>query len=121
MNFAVTGAVALVIALVLKQPFVTPQVLTVPYLATLLFAIVGITLITFTVFQWIVKHIKITTASVKDYIQLVVGIGLGVLLLHESFTFSYLLGTALVVTGVFIATGDRVTAKLLHALEKRGW
>ena len=121
MNFAVTGAVALVIALVLKQPFVTPQVLTVPYLATLLFAIVGITLITFTVFQWIVKHIKITTASVKDYIKLVVGIGLGVLLLHESFTFSYLLGTALVVTGVFIATGDRVTAKLLHALEKRGW
>ncbi len=111
-NFAVTGLVSLVAALVLRQPFITTGALTPPYILMMLYGIVGMTLVTFSLFQWAIKHIPVTTASLKDYIQLVTGAGLGIFLLHEPFTPSYLLGSVLVVLGVFIATGEKISKKL---------
>lgn len=115
-NFTVTGIVSGLLAIMSKNQFVTPRILNVHYLSLLLFAIVGLTLITFSLFQFAVKHVPATTASLKDYIQLIVGIGLSIALLHEPLTPVYLIGTSVVVIGVFIATGQRISKRIAALL-----
>lgn len=115
-NFLTTGAFAGLLALIFKDPFVTPATLHLSYISLLLFAIIGLTFVTFSLFQWAVKHLSATTASLKDYIQLVIGIILSVITLHESFGGIYIVGTLLVVVGVFIATGSRLQAVLKNLL-----
>lgn len=64
----------------------------------------GATVVTFFLYQWIIKATNAFVASLNLYLQpLVTGIA-GVLILKEKITFIFLLGAVLIVLGVFLAT-----------------
>jgi drug/metabolite transporter (DMT)-like permease len=112
MNFFVTLAVSFGMALLTRQSFYSPVLLQPNYIATLMFAAVGVTVVTFSLFQWAIQHLPATTASLKDYVQLIAGVGLNTLLFGERLSLEFVFGGALVMIGVLIATGQRVTKKL---------
>lgn len=108
-----TVAMAASIASLYTNQSIFSSALTHPsYLGTLLYAAIGITIITFFLFQWGVSHISASTASLKEYLQLIVGVGLNAIILKEQLTHAYLIGSILVGVGVFIATGQRLSKKL---------
>lgn len=104
----------------LRLPLISSSLLVPSYLLVLLYAAVGITIITFFLFQWAVAHVSASTASLKEYIQPVFGIGFNAALLGEQITTSYLLGSILVFAGVALATGKRLTKKLISVLYAQG-
>lgn len=111
-NLFVTSSTALVLSLLTQKTLLIPALFTAQYLAILLFASLMITVITFFLYQWAIKYLPATTASLKEYLQLVVGIGFNTILLGETLTIGFAAGSALVVIGVFIATGQRVSQKI---------
>ncbi len=113
MNLFVTTGAACIIALISHKPLVVPLLFTARYLSILLFASLMLTVTTFFLFQWAIKHLPATTATLKEYLQLMIGIGFNTLLLGESLTIGFLAGALLVVLGVFIATGQKVSRKLV--------
>lgn len=117
--FTVTIA-ATFAAFVSGQTLISPALLVPAYLGVLLYAAIGITIVTFFLFQWGVRHVSASTASLKEYIQLVVGVGINALVLGERLTFTYLLGSILIIVGVLFATGNRLTKKMASALFTQG-
>ncbi len=107
-------------ALVTHQSFLVPAFRTPTYLGTMIYAAIGITVITFFLFQWAIQHVSASTASLKEYLQLVVGVGINGVVLGEAFTVNYILGSALVVIGVIIATSGQITKKLSAILFSQG-
>lgn len=64
----------------------------------------GATVVTFFLYQWLIKATNAFVASLNLYLQpLVTGIA-GVFILKEKITFIFLLGAILIVLGVFLAT-----------------
>lgn len=117
--FAVTIASAY--AALLSHQTLFPAALTShTYIGTLFYASIGITIITFFLFQWGVQHVSAATASLKEYIQLIVAIGLNAAILGEQFTGAYVIGSVLVVAGVMLATGKRVSRKFACILFAQG-
>lgn len=99
-------------ALISQKTLITAAVLVPSYIGMLIYAAIGITVITIFLFQWGVQHVSASTASLKEYIQLVIGIGLNALLLGEKLTSAYLIGGILVTLGVVIATSHQVTKRV---------
>lgn len=120
MNFFVTTATSGLFALLSHQSFVLPALNKPYYAGTLAYASFGITIVTFFLFQWAVQHLSAATVSLKEYLQLIVAIGLNALILNEQLTVSYFVGATLVVIGVFVATGKRVSRKLASVLFSQG-
>lgn len=117
--FTVTIA-ATAAALLAGQTLLSPA-LTIPsYTGVLLYAAVGITIITFFLFQWGVQHVSASTASLKEYIQLVIAVAINAVILGERLTLTYLLGAALIIVGVVFATSSRITKKMAAVLFKEG-
>lgn len=117
--FTVTVA-ATAAALLAGQTLLSPA-LTIPsYTGVLLYAAVGITIITFFLFQWGVQHVSASTASLKEYIQLVIAVAINAVILGERLTLTYLLGAALIIVGVVFATSSRITKKMAAVLFKEG-
>ncbi len=116
MNIGVVTICTGIAALFFRQPLITPALLQSSYVLLLLFAAIAITLVTFFLFQWGVQHVSAATASLKEYIQLVFGVGINTFVLHEQLTGSYIVGSILVALGVFIATSEHLTRKTAAAL-----
>lgn len=108
-NIFTTTIAALAATLVTHQSLYIQALRTPRYLGVLLFAAIGITLLTFFLFQWGVQYVSAATASLKEYIQLVIGVGINAIVLGEKLTIGYFIGGTLVVIGVLIATRNRLT------------
>lgn len=110
--FVVTGA-ATAVAFIMGQSLFSPSVFVPSYISTLIYASLGMTVITFFLFQWGVQHVSATTASLKEYLQLVIGVGINAVILGERFTGPYFAGSLLVALGVFIATRRRAPRNVI--------
>lgn len=74
----------------------------------LLFLHLGIlvTVVTYLLYQWAVKHTSATTASLQNYLGPIFSILVNVAVLQETVTPAFLVGTAFVLAGVVIASGS---------------
>lgn len=107
-NFLTLGFVSLTVALATKQSFFTEALYDPSYVLLLLYATIPVTVVTFGLFQWAIKHVSATTASLKDYIQLIVGVGLSLVVLRETVNTPFIIGSAIVIIGVGISTGKAI-------------
>ena len=117
--FTVTVA-ATAAALLAGQTLISPALSVPSYIGVLLYAAIGITIVTFFLFQWGVQHVSASTASLKEYAQLVVGVAINAVVLGERLTLTYLIGSALIIVGVLFATGSRITKKMASVLFNDG-
>ncbi len=116
MNFFACAVSSALAALITRQSFYVPPFATPSYLGTMLFAAIILTVVTYFLFQWGVQHVSASTASLKEYVQLVIGIGINAAILGEHFTLAYFIGSLFIVVGVLIATGQHVSRKLAGLL-----
>ena len=65
-----------------------------------------VTVVTYLLYQWAVKHTSATTASLQNYLGPVFSILVNVTVLGETITPAFLIGTAFVLAGVIIASGS---------------
>lgn len=107
-NFITLAFVSLVLALATGQSFFSDALYDPSYVLLLLYATIPVTVVTFGLFQWVIKHISATTASLKDYVQLTIGFGLSMFILGESVNLPFIVGSAIVIIGVAIATGKTI-------------
>lgn len=108
------------IAALLTERTITPPIENISqYIWLIAYAAIGITVITFFLFQWGVQHVPATTAALKDYIQLIIGVGLNSFLLGEHLTTTYIIGSIFVGLGVFIATGRHWSKKIATLVSSR--
>lgn len=98
--------------LISGQQFFFPALVTPSYIGLLIFAALGITVVTFFLFQWAVQHVSASTASLKEYLQLMIGLMINAVVLGERLTLMDGIGSILIVSGVVIATGESMTRKL---------
>lgn len=118
MNFFTTCIVALLFGLATRQQFFPPSMFTLQYLTMLFYAGIFITLITYGLFQWAIQYLSATTASLKNYLEPVVGVSLNSLLLGEQITAGFILGSILVITGVTITTSNKLIYQINRGLKK---
>ena len=76
-----------------------------------------VTVITYTLFQWAMQHVSSTNASLTNYLQPIFAFYFAWIFLSEHITFIFLIGSILVLLGVFLVTGEKMTA---HARALRG-
>lgn len=119
MIFIVT-ILSIIASILTGQTVISPALFIPSYIGVLLFASVGITITTFFLFQWGVQHVSASTASLKEYIQLIVGVGINAMVLGERLSLTYLLGSALIVLGVIVATKQHLTRKMAASLFSQG-
>ncbi|MEK7543596.1 MAG: DMT family transporter [Patescibacteria group bacterium] len=117
-NFFTNCAVTLVIALATRQQFLPPEALTFRFLLILIYTGVLLTFVTYGLFQWAIQHISATTASLKNYLEPVLGVGFNSLLLGETITGGFLAGSILVIIGVIITTGTKLMEQGKKLLQK---
>lgn len=119
MNLFVTTCMAFFVALFTQKHLFVPALVTMPHLPVLAFASVMLTVTTFFLFQWAIQHLPATTASLKEYLQLVFAIGFNTIILKEQLTPEFLIGSGFVLFGVFVATGQHMSRKLITLLFTR--
>lgn len=71
-------------------------------LATLYLSFFG-TLITFTLYYWLMKKINLVLLSLSAFITPIIAIVVGIIFLDEKFTFFFLFGSAVSLVGILIA------------------
>lgn len=74
-----------------------------------------VTVITYLLYQWSIKHTSTATAALTNYIQPIFSVFLGILILGEPFTIGFFVGSAIVFSGLFIYT-SYLTIPLLKRL-----
>ncbi|MBI5619474.1 DMT family transporter [Candidatus Gottesmanbacteria bacterium] len=88
-----------------------------PYLAALqkpsIFLLVAhlgifVSVATFTLYQWAIKHTSATTASLSTYIGPIFGVGVNVIALGEKITPAFVAGAVIVFTGLWIIHGKNL-------------
>lgn len=118
LNFFTVCIATLGIGLITQQQFFPPEAFTLRFLLLLIYTGVFVTFVTYGLFQWAIQHISATTASLKNYLEPVLGIYLNTLLLKETITGGFIVGTILVITGVVIATGTKLVEQVKKLLRK---
>lgn len=108
--------ISIITVMVNRQNFISPALFSPSYLPLLIYIAVVLTIGTFFLFQWGVSHVSASTASLKEYIQLVCAVALNTAILHEQLTGAYIIGALFISIGVFIATGERISTKLKSLL-----
>lgn len=116
LNFLTLAVVSLILALITHQSFITPAFSNLTYLLTLIYSTIPVTVVTFVLFQWVMKHVSATTATLKDYVQLIVGVGVSMVVLGEKVNLSFILGSIIVVLGIGITTGRAVYSKVMEKI-----
>lgn len=119
-NIFTVTIVATFASFITGQTLISPALLIPSYAGVLLYAAIGITIVTFFLFQWGVQHVSATTASLKEYVQLVVGVGINAIVLGERLSPTYIFGSILIVLGVLFATGKHLTKKSAQTLFDQG-
>lgn len=109
--FTSTVVFGLFAHLVFPMDYLAPLLLKNNFLLVLHLALL-VTVATYLLFQWAIKHSSATTASLNNYLQPVFSVTLGVIILGEPLTTGFLIGSALVIAGVFITSGAQLIAEL---------
>jgi len=78
-----------------------------------------VTVVTYGLFQWAIQHLSSTTASLTNYLQPIFAFYFAWIFLGERITIAFLLGSLLVLVGVFIATSEQATEYVRIIREKR--
>lgn len=117
-NFFTVCIVTLGIGLITQQQFFPPEARTPRFLLLLIYTGVFVTFVTYGLFQWAIQHISATTASLKNYLEPVVGVYLNTLYLGEAITGGFLMGSVLVIVGIVIATGTKLAEQGKKLLQK---
>lgn len=99
--------VATIVTSSLRIPTLTPTIL-----GLFLYLVIGVTIITYVLHQWAIKHTNATTASLTNYLQPVFGVVVNWIFLGEKLTPGFIVGALLVFAGVFVATGNNVIARI---------
>lgn len=111
-SILVSAAIFLLFTLFLPhRNFVAPLLQIQPLLLLIHLSLL-VTVATLLLYQWAIKHSSATTASLTSYLQPVFGITLAIVILGEKITIGFVIGSLLVVLGVFLATGARLSQKL---------
>lgn len=118
LNFFTVCIATLGIGLITQQQFFPPEAFTLRFLLLLIYTGVFVTFVTYGLFQWAIQHISATTASLKNYLEPVLGIYLNTLLLGETITGGFIVGSILVITGVVIATGTKLVEQVKKITSK---
>ncbi len=86
----------------------------------LLFLYLGffVTVVTYTLHVWAIKHSSATTASLTNYLQPVFAFYFAWIFLGETLTINFLLGSLLVLLGVFLVTGTRLVQEYKKILQR---
>jgi len=101
-----TTTVCFVISLFTFKPSYIPALLQPSTILLVLHLSVVVTVITYLLYQWAIKHSSATTASLQNYIGPVFSILVNVAVLKEIITPAFLIGAALVLAGVIITSGS---------------
>ena len=80
-------------------------------IAAVLYLVVGGSWIGYTSYIWLLRHVPTSKVSTYAYVNPVVAVFLGWLVLHEAIDRYILLGSAIIVASVIIVTSAKVTAK----------
>lgn len=101
----IVSCIVLGVATVATASFSFP-VLTPIIIGLFLYLTIGVTIVTYVLHQWAIKHTTATTASLTNYLQPVFGVVVNWILLGEKLTPGFIAGALLVFGGVFVATGN---------------
>lgn len=82
----------------------------------LLYLGIFLTVLTYSLFLWAIKHSSSTTSSLTHYLQPIFAFYFAYIFLGETITSNFLLGSLLVLLGVFLATGTRLMQELRKIL-----
>lgn len=118
-NFATCTIMALIASLATGQSLALPALISPSYGVLFAYSVVGVTIITFFLFQWALQHVSATTASLKDYVQLIIGVSVNAIVLGEQLTPAFIFGSILILTGVLMATSQHFSKKILSLWESR--
>jgi len=103
----VMGGTALLFCLVTKKALWRPEYFSPSNLFWIIYSAIFITIITFLLYQWLIKITSATTASLKHYLEAALAVILNVIFLKEKITIWFLVGSALVFTGIYFATSKK--------------
>lgn len=70
-----------------------------------------VTVATYLLYQWAIKHSSATTASLNQFLQPVIALLFNIAFLGERLTVGFVLGSLIVMAGVGIATGRRLGSR----------
>ena len=104
------AGVANLVFAVLNRDF-TRVVWTTRGLGAVLYLVVGGSWIGYTSYIWLLRHVPSSKVSTYAYVNPVVAVFLGWLVLHEAIDRYILIGSAIVVASVILVTSAKVTAK----------
>jgi drug/metabolite transporter (DMT)-like permease len=116
-NFVTCMICALIASLITGQQLFIPAFVVPAYLSLFLFTAIAVTVVTFFLYQWALQHVPASTASLKEYAQLLCAVLINAAVLGERFTPLFWVGGSLIVMGVVIATSNR-TSKLFNGLRR---
>lgn len=100
--FFTATAVFFVVSLFTFQPRYLPILAQPSTLLLVLHLGIFVTVVTYLLYQWAIKHSSATTASLQNYIGPIFSILVNVAILKETITPAFVAGTALVLIGVVI-------------------
>jgi drug/metabolite transporter (DMT)-like permease len=105
MPMAIATAVMTVMALVFERN--TPLHLTRETVGSLLYLAIFGSATTFTLYYWLLGHVRASRVALIAYATPVIAVATGVLVLHEPLTARFLIGGLLVIAGVAFAAKSR--------------
>jgi drug/metabolite transporter (DMT)-like permease len=111
-NLVTVAVVTTVIALSSGSTVFVSSLSQNTYILLIVYAAVAITVITFFLFQWGVQYVSASTASLKEYLQLIVGVAFNALILGEKLTVHYFIGSICIIAGIFLATNQTFMKKI---------
>lgn len=112
-SFYVATVVFLLLAVLLKQWQSDTRIFTLQSTSLVLYTGILMTVVTYLLYQWAIKHTSASTASLTSYIQPVSATLLAIIILGEQFTIGYFIGSILVFAGLAFATSTQIREKLI--------
>jgi drug/metabolite transporter (DMT)-like permease len=95
-----------------------PIVWTAPAILSLLYLSLVASVLAFVAYYWLLQRIDPVYLALTSFINPIVALLLGALILGESLRLSILAGAALVMAGLLVANGRSLAAKFLRARER---
>ena len=117
MTLFITAVIFVLLTMFITPFRFTPTIAKPTNLLLLLHLALFVTVATYLLYQWAIKHSSSTTASFTVYLQPVFSFALAIIFLREPFTVGYTVGSALVFIGVALFTGTKAFASLKELLK----
>lgn len=119
MSLFISALSFIVLYLIMPHKAIFPSIfLASNFLMAIYFAIF-VTVVTYILHQWAIKHSSATTGALTSYVQPVFGFVLNGIFLGEVITGGFLIGSLLVFLGSILATGARVVEEFKKILTRR--